>query len=203
MPSRIRTLWGDWEARVADSDDDEAEDAADGEDGEGAPKKKLKLKTLLLLGGLPALVLILGGAAGAMFLMGKSKHADAETAEQAGEGGEPGHGGHGAAADADYDVVFYELPEMLVNISSEDGRAAYLKLKLTLEVDSEETVEEIEPAMPRVLDRFQGFLRELRVEDLNGSLGSYRLRLELLRRVNLAVAPLEVRAVLIEEMLVQ
>jgi flagellar FliL protein len=164
----------------------------DGEGGEAAPAKpKPKLMTLLLFIGLPALVLILGGSAAAMFLLGGAKDAHAAEASA-------GHGG--AAA---YDVVFYELPELLVNIRSEDGRASFLKLKISLEVDSAETVALIEPAMPRVLDRFQSFLRELRVEDLNGSLGSYRLRIELLRRVNLAVAPEEVRAVLIEEMLIQ
>jgi flagellar FliL protein len=182
---------------MAKEPEEEGEAAPDGE--EGAPaKKKPKLMTLLLFAGLPALVLILGGAAAAMFLLGgESEDAHAE----AGEHGEAGGAAHGAASA--HDVVFYELPELLVNIRSEDGRASYLKLKVSLEVDSAETVAAIEPAMPRVLDRFQSFLRELRVEDLNGSLGSYRLRLELLRRVNLAVAPEEVRAVLIEEMLIQ
>ena len=47
------------------------------------------------------------------------------------------------------------------------------------------------------------FLRELRADDLSGSAGAYRLRLELLRRVNLAIAPRRVDAVLIEEMLIQ
>jgi flagellar FliL protein len=203
---------GDEEAEGAPEAGAEGEGAEGGEGGEGAPaKKKPKLMTLLLFAGLPALVLILGGVAGAMFLLGgNSGDEHAEGAVDDGHGGEAAHassgdgrrsgGGHGAAA---YSVVFYELPEILVNIRSEDGRASYLKLKVTLEVDSAETVTAIEPAMPRVLDRFQSFLRELRVEDLNGSLGSYRLRLELLRRVNLAVAPAQVRAVLIEEMLVQ
>jgi flagellar FliL protein len=137
-----------------------------------------------------------------MFLLngkGGDEHAEAE-------GAEAGHD-EGAAGAHDrptaYDVVFYEMPELLVNIRAEDGRASYLKLKVTLECDSEETIHAIEPAMPRVMDRFQSFLRELRVEDLNGSLGSYRLRLELLRRVNLAVAPEQINAVLIEEMLIQ
>ena len=195
---------------MADEEDSAEEPDVEGEEGEegedGAPKKKKKggLKTLLLFGALPALVLILGGAAAAMFLLGGDKD---EAAEAVAEG--EAHGdGHAAAEGEEHagvaaNVVFYELPEILVNIQSEEGRASYLKLRLTLEVDSEETVHLIEPAMPRVMDRFQSFLRELRVEDLNGSLGSYRLRLELLRRVNLAVAPETVGAVLIEEMLIQ
>lgn len=190
---------------------DEAEDAEapEDEDGEEGGKKKKKKPSLMMVGlfiGLPVLVLALGGGAAFMLLSGGKGEAGEEMAEagahgEAGEHGEAAAGGH-AAAPAE-DVVFYELPDLLVNIRNDDGRASYLKLKLTLEVDSEETVHAIEPAMPRVVDRFQSFLRELRVEDLNGSLGSYRLRLELLRRVNLAVAPHEVRAVLIEEMLIQ
>jgi flagellar protein FliL len=57
--------------------------------------------------------------------------------------------------------------------------------------------------MPVLTDQFQAFLRELRVDDISGSAGTYRLRMELLRRVNLALAPAQANAVLIEEMLVQ
>ena len=56
--------------------------------------------------------------------------------------------------------------------------------------------------MPRLQDMFQTFLRELRPEDLAGSEGTYQLRTELLRRVNLVIAPSKVNAVLIEEMLI-
>jgi flagellar FliL protein len=95
------------------------------------------------------------------------------------------------------------LTELLVNVSTADGRPSNLKLKLTLEAADQDVVDAVEPQLPRVMDQFQSFLRELRVDDLSGSAGSYRLRLELLRRVNLAVAPAQVNAVLIEEMLVQ
>jgi flagellar FliL protein len=101
------------------------------------------------------------------------------------------------------DVVFVQLPEMLVNITGPDGRPAYLKLKLTLEAPDDATVATLTEHVPRVSDQFNGFLRELRTEDLAGSAGAYRLRLELLRRVNLTIAPAQINAVLIEEMLVQ
>ncbi|MEP7209510.1 MAG: flagellar basal body-associated FliL family protein [Alphaproteobacteria bacterium] len=54
-----------------------------------------------------------------------------------------------------------------------------------------------------MVDQFQSFLRELRVEDLNGSAGSYRLRLELLKRFNTVMAPAKIDAVLVEGILVQ
>ena len=47
------------------------------------------------------------------------------------------------------------------------------------------------------------YLRELRPTDLDGSAGLYRLKEELTRRVNAAVAPNHVTAVLFKEIVVQ
>jgi flagellar protein FliL len=57
--------------------------------------------------------------------------------------------------------------------------------------------------MPRVVDQFQSYLRELRVDDLHGSAGVLRLKEELLRRINVAAAPYPVKDVLLKEMIVQ
>jgi flagellar FliL protein len=93
---------------------------------------------------------------------------------------------------------------MMVNLSGQPGeRVQYLKVKLTLEVKEEKQVEAIKPTLPRVTDIFQTYLRELRPADLNGSAGLYRMKEELTRRVNLALAPNEVSAVLFKEVVVQ
>ncbi len=99
-------------------------------------------------------------------------------------------------------MVFYTLPDIVVNMQTADGKPTYLKLKLTLELPDHDTVDVIEPNRPRLQDMFQNFLRELRPEDLAGSQGSYQLRMEILRRVNLVIAPAKINAVLIEEMLI-
>jgi flagellar protein FliL len=57
--------------------------------------------------------------------------------------------------------------------------------------------------MPRIVDSFQVYLRELRVEDLQGAAGVHLLREELLTRVNASVKPVKVNDVLFREMLVQ
>jgi flagellar FliL protein len=72
-----------------------------------------------------------------------------------------------------------------------------------LEVTDQKISDEIKPVMPRVMDAFQTFLREMRPSDLEGSAGLYRLRDELTRRVNLAVAPNKINAVLFKEIIVQ
>lgn len=201
---------------------DEAEGASAPEGGEGAEgetpaKKKMSGKTLVLFIILPA-ILVLGGGGAAAFLLLKpsgEQHAEAESGDHGKAKGGSGHGAQGAPGEpipgpngtmityGEGDTVFVALPEMLVNITGPDGRPAYLKLKLTLEAPNEETVTALGEHIPRVSDQFNGFLRELRTDDLSGSAGAYRLRLELLRRVNLVIAPLQINAVLIEEMLVQ
>jgi flagellar FliL protein len=47
------------------------------------------------------------------------------------------------------------------------------------------------------------FVRELRASDLEGSAGVYRLREELVRRVNIAVYPAKVDAVLFKDIVIQ
>lgn len=183
-----------------------AEAEGEGEEGEGTKKKPGIMKLALFIG-LPAIIVIGGGLAAFLLLTGGKKdeeiaHADGEHGEVHGE-----HSAEGAAkgkdAHEEKHAVLLQLPELLVNIQSSNGAPTYLKLKLTLELKSEEDQAAIEAVMPRVWDRFTAFLREMRVDDLAGSAGSHRLRVELLRRVNLAVAPVEVNGVLIESMLVQ
>ncbi|HWQ86983.1 flagellar basal body-associated FliL family protein [Brevundimonas sp.] len=192
--------------------------AEDGEEGDAPKKKKLPLLFIVI----PAALVVLGGGGGAAFFLMQPK---AAAAEDGGHGAEKkgGHakkedkkgGGHGGGADAAADpalgviaegpdgVTFFTLPDMVVNIQAPDGRPTYLKLKLTLETKDIAVAEQLQAEMPRMQDMFQGFLRELRPEDLAGSAGSFQLRAEILRRVNLIAAPGKVDAVLIEEMLVQ
>src|SRR5579871_1485075 len=100
-------------------------------------------------------------------------------------------------------AAFLDIPDIIVNIQTPDSTPAYLKLSVSLELDKMEEKATIEPVMPRIIDQFQGYLRELRVEDIRGSAGVMRLKEELLRRVNLAAAPTPVREVLLKEMIVQ
>jgi flagellar protein FliL len=180
-------------------------------------KKKLSGKQLVLFIILPALVVLGGGGAAAYFLVLKkpaAEHAGAGEATKAkkkekkettkaDKGGEK-KGGEGGVktSEGPNGEGFMTLSDIVVNISTPDNRPAYLKLKLTLQAKDMETIEAIEPLMPRILDQYTGFLRELRMEDVAGSAGYARIQLELLKRVNLAVAPAQVDAVLIEEMLV-
>ena len=159
------------------------EQAEAGADGEAAPAKKGKLKLIIAAIGFIA---ILGGGAGWFFLMrghGEEVHAEAPPPKP---------------------PSFIEVPDMMVNLVGAPGeRVQYLKVKLVLEIKEEKQVELIKPALPRVTDLFQTYMRELRPTDLNGSAGLFRLKEELTKRVNAAVSPNQVSAVLFKEIVVQ
>jgi len=197
---------------VADAAVKEAPDAevAEGEDGEGqAGKKKLPLKLLIIIGA--AALLVLGGGGAAAFFLLKPKpdaaaagkaHKPKKKEEKGGKEGKDGKGGAAQVREGPDGVLYYTMPDIVVNMQTADGRPTFLKLKLTLELPDQDAVDALEPDLPRLQDMFQTFLRELRPEDLSGSQGSYQLRMELLRRVNLVIAPSKANAVLIEEMLI-
>lgn len=98
--------------------------------------------------------------------------------------------------------VYYELPEFVVNLNTGGRRISFLKLRASLELDSPASIEQVGARLPLIVDHFQIYLRELRPEDLNGSAGTFRLREELLKRVQLTVAPVAVTDVVFGEMLV-
>ncbi len=162
------------------------EEAAAG--AEAAPKSGKK--KLVMIGGALALVAALGGG-GWFFFMAK-KPAEAVSAEQ-------------AAAAAKKLITFVEMKDMMIGITAgpQQDRQPLLKIKVALEIADPKTADQVKPLLPRVEDAFQVFMRELRPSDLDGSAGMYRLKEELLRRVNVTVYPAKVDAVLFKELLLQ
>ncbi len=157
---------------------------------------KLKMMQKLIVAG--GLVVVLGGGGAAYYFLGGApaeENAEAAATETA-------HGAPASELPPEH-AEFFDVPDIVVNIQTPDSTPAYLKLAVSLELDSAEAKAAIEPVMPRVVDQFQTYLRELRVDDIRGSMGVMRLKEELLRRVNLAAAPTPVRDVLLKEMIVQ
>lgn len=184
-------------------------------EGEAPAKRKIPGRLIVLAGGgvfvvslIIALVLWFFVFSSTTKPPAEGEHAQTEEGAKAEHGGEekkPAEGGgggeHGKAAVSEGP---FELDDLIVNLSSAPGkRPSYLKLKVALELAKPEQQPELEKLKARIVDTFQVYLRELRVEDLQGSVGIVRLREELLQRVNAAVAPIEVRDVLFKEILVQ
>jgi flagellar FliL protein len=172
--------------------------AAEAEVQDGAAPAKKGIPKLFIIIGAAAIVVLLGGA-GLFFFMSSSAPAPAEGEHGAEAAAGDGHGGTVEAAH----TFIFNLPPMLVNLNNEADGQAFMKLSVALEVANEEMMLEIQPRMAKVVDAFQVYLRELRKSDLEGSAGVYRLKEELLRRVNVAIYPSRVESVLFKEILVQ
>ncbi len=211
---------------MADEEDqvDENQDVEGGADGDLEEVKKGGKKKLIMI--LLPLLLLLGGGGGAYYmgyldsLLGVEAEETEEGehdehAEDDGHGKEGDHGkkkdshakkddGHGDGHGGEGgDSAFLEIPPMIVNLNTQDGTPRYLRLTIQLELEDPSDKDAIQAVMPRVVDQFQTYLRELRDSDLRGSAGVYRLQMELLWRVNQAVEPIEVKDVLFQEILIQ
>ncbi len=176
--------------------EDLEEDFDEGEGSEelpGSSDRKFPIKKILMIA-LPLLLLI-GGGAGLYFsgaLAGiTGMFSSKAPSTQAKAPSEPVH------------ITFMDLPSMLVNLQSNGRRQSFLKIKVALELTNPADEARVKAVMPLIVDSFQVYLRELRIEDLEGAAGMHLLREELLQRVNAAVAPMKVRDVLFREMLIQ
>ncbi len=206
-------------------------DEAKAEGGKVSPIKAILAdKKKLMMIAPVALLLIGGGAAAALGVFSSKPTPVAEDAKKDGEAkdshgapaadagghaapaadaGGHGGGGHGGGAKSTakvasaYRAAFLDMPDMTVNLASNDGRNRYVKVAVTLEFGSAETAAVIEPILPRIQDTFQTYLRELRITDLDGSAGVYRLKEELTRRVNVATHPHKVTGILFREIILQ
>ncbi len=114
-----------------------------------------------------------------------------------------GHGQEKTDLSRSLAPIYVDLPEMIANLNSNPRRPSYVKLVARLEVSKQEDVERVKLVMPRLLDLFQTYLREMRPEELRGSAGTYRLREELIGRANLAAAPARITDVLFIQMMIQ
>jgi flagellar protein FliL len=167
--------------KKAEAEEEELDAEAEG--AEAAPSKGWLSRKMMMIVGASALVLI-GGGAGYFMLSGPKE------ARPAAVQAKP--------------AVFLDVPEVLVNLSTAaNERTQYLKVKIVLELPDAALTPQIQTTMPRVMDAFQTYLRELRPTDLDGSAGLYRLKEELTRRVNAAIAPSRINAVLFKEIVVQ
>ena len=176
------------------ADDDLDEDETDDEKNEGQSSGGGSKKLIIII--VAVVLLIIGGVAAAFFMGLFDSSDSASQTTQA----EPSSDSKKAASEL---AFFHDLPDITVNLNTKGRKRSVMKLKISLEVASPDEIPKLQALMPRVIDNFQVYLRELRLDDLKGSAGMYRLREELLMRVNAAITPAKVKAVLFKEMLVQ
>jgi flagellar protein FliL len=153
-----------------------------------APPKKGKAR--LWIGATLALVLLGGGATAWLAGLLPFESLGAAAAERSGE-------------PAARPAVFVDVPDLVINVNVTGNRLRFLKLVASLEVGGERQAEAVRQLLPRITDNINLYLRTIEPDEMGGAAGVYRIKRDLLARINQVVEPHEVRDVLIKEMLVQ
>ena len=167
---------------VREEPDSKARPDEDVEEGASPPKRQLPLKLILLASGA-------GGAAD-----WRCRHRLCDFRSQQGNAGRRGAG---------QGTHFPRCAGSAGESRRGTERSQYLKIKIVLDLPDAALTPQMQAAMPRLMDAFQTYLRELRATDLDGSAGLYRLKEELTRRVNASISPGRINAVLFKEIVVQ
>jgi len=188
LPARWRSL------PVKASLSDAGQTVAHGNWGSPVTERRKEAKPgrskLLLL----AVILVLGVGAGGLWYSGLLSGL---------LGGAPARSATAASVPASRPPVFFDMPEIVANLNAPGRRSSYIKLRSKLELSGPEDVAAVQAAMPRLLDLFTTYLREMRPEELRGSAGTYRLREELIARASIAATPARIIDVLFVELLLQ
>ncbi len=163
-------------------------DSPEGVDGQEVAPSSGKKKKLIAL----VIAIVLLGAGATTFLVLKKKKEAHEQEQLA-----------AAQTENKNEPIFHDMDEMIINLNTEGKNVSFMKLKITLEVEGKENLASVQKMMPKINDVLQMYLRELRPADMQGSVGLYRLKEELLLRINKIVYPSQVNDLLFKEVLVQ
>jgi flagellar FliL protein len=165
-----------------------ADEASENIENEDKPKKKSKLLLFIILG-----VLLLLLAAGVFFayttLLAPKPEATKHTVELATD-----------LPDPVGEIV--TLEPFVVNLADPKGKR-YLKLKLSLEVESIEAADRAMKISPKLRDIVIMMLTSLAFEEVMTPEGKLRIRDELIERFNRAARPDKIKNIYFSEFVVQ
>lgn len=173
-----------------DNDDEEP----DADENGGKKKKGGKGKLIIII--VVAVLVVLGGTGGGLFFMGfldgllgieSVEDEDAAKEDEPIELGTP---------------VYYEIPEFVADLKTNECRAPFLKLSLTIQIDQNDQAVVLE-RQPKIIDRIQTHLREQERQDLVGEAGAEALRADIVLIINATIKPSKVQNVLFKSMVLQ
>lgn len=176
------------------------ENQEDQDEAEGETKLKSNKKRLLALAAIPVILCLLGLAAYfGGFIPSKDEDSNSATAQITKRASQKAAKG---AVDDGVRLVI-ELDEFIVNLRVNGSQPRFLKMRMALQYVGSNNTANLQKSMPVIRDRIIVYLRELRAEDLHGAEGMYRVKSELLVRLNKLLYPIPVQDIYFKEILVQ
>ena len=101
-------------------------------------------------------------------------------------------------------IMFVPLDEITVNLKhGVSQNMTWLRIKVTLEVQGKNNYDVVSQLTPKIVDIVQTYLKELRQSDLEGSFGIYKIKDEMMMRINTVLHPVRIEAILFQEMIIQ
>lgn len=161
---------------------------------------------LVIIVGVIALVMGLGGAFAVVKLMGGGHAGNEESKAEASPEKKGGHdepaaksasGGHGAAPGA-----IFDLEPFIVNLA-DAPEIRYLKLTVKLEVDAADPAGELGPRVPQIRDTILVLLSSKDAAAVKTPQGKFQLRDEITKRINDVLPKALVRTAYFTEFVVQ
>ncbi len=171
----------------------EEKEKKEGEEEEEQPKKSKK-KLLIIL-----VVVVLGGAVGAMkFLgIGPFKKAEAPATEEVQKKEEK------QPPKPKVEVgPMVTMEPIIVNLADPSGRR-YVKVTMTFELDSDAVKKEFEERLPQIKDLLITLLRSKTSAELNDPGGIFRLKEEIVSRINTLLVTGKVKRVYFTDFVIQ
>jgi len=181
-------------------------DGAEEKSGGAAPAPGGIPMKLVIIVGVVALIMGLGGAFAVVKLMGgghqaaEEHKADAASEKKGGHeeaAAKPASGGHGAAPGA-----IFDLDPFIVNLA-DAPEIRYLKLTVKLEVDAADPATELGPRVPQIRDTILVLLSSKEAAAVKTPQGKFQLRDEITKRVNDLLPKAAVRTAYFTEFVVQ
>lgn len=152
------------------------------ETGEESLKKRSKLPLIL------GLILCVAGGGGGFMAVQSGLIAGAEDSSEV------------AVAETTFEassLAFVPVETLVINLP-QNAQADHLLFTAQLEVDPDHS-EEVSALMPRIVDVLNGYLRAVRLAELEDPTALVRLRAQMLRRVQVVVGEGRVKDILIME----
>ena len=136
-------------------------------------------KLIMIIAGVVVALLVAGGGAYFMLKGGGGGGGGGGHGKSSSSGG---HGGGGGSSEAEVHNL-YKLDPFIVNLQDNSG-TRYLKVTINLELEGDGTKEEIDKFMPKIRDSLIILLSSKGYNEIGTVEGKYKLREEIVERIN-------------------
>ena len=153
-------------------------------------RNKNIIRTIIIVA--PIIIVLIGSLYFFFFIILGPKHNDIEQIQQS------KHKNHVVLESNTY----LDMDPIIIGLSPSGTKKEYLRINITLRLSTEEESNVVIKKLPVIKDTLIIFLRSLRATDFNSSSSAIYLKEEISKRINKITAPVIIKEVLFQELIV-